>query len=198
MEKVQEKAKEKQEISVRTSVKAIITGFVAYGIICLFLCICFSLFINTLLINNTNIILGITVPVLECFLLYHIIHGICRLSTYDVLKKCKTNPNNIDNISKKMNLFFVVCAILFVVLSIVFLVLKLDTLYSQIKISELQYGQVFSEKFTEKLTNDMLTHYNEQKAYSIISTVIIELGLVVSIFSLIPYQKKMLHTYNTL
>ena len=187
---------EKKEISAKTSIKAIITGFVAYGIIGLFLCVFFSLFVQVLISNNNNLTLTITIPVIESFFLYHIIHGICRLSTYDVFRKCKTNPDNINYICKKMNLFFIICIFIFVLSTIFFLIMKLDNLYSQIQLSELQYKQVFSDNFTNQLISDDYQKYDTQKTHLIISTIIIELGLVISIFSLIPYQKKMLNEYN--
>ena len=45
-------------------------------------------------------------------------------------------------------------------------------------------------------TNKMLAEFNESKNQTLVSTVIIELSLVVSFFSLIPYQKKLILEYN--
>lgn len=197
MENIEKKIVEKKEINAKQCIKSIVIGFISYSIIGLFLCTFLSLVINVLLIHYNNIALTIIISFIESIFLYSIIHGICRLSTYDVFKKCKANPSNINNITKKMNLFFVICAILAVVISIIILIFKLDYLYSQIQLSKLQYSQVFSESFTNTLTNDMLENYNKQKTSNIISSVIIELSLIISIFSLIPYQRKMLNTYNT-
>ena len=65
-----------------------------------------------------------------------------------------------------------------------------------IQLSELQYKQVFSSNFTKQLTNDMLMEYNQEKINLLLSTIILELGFVTSVFSLIPYQKKTLELYN--
>lgn len=196
MGNVKKKVVEKQEINVKTSVKAIITGFVAYGIICAFICFFLSVVIDILLTEFNNFKLAILVPIAGSIFLYYIIHGLCRISTYDVFKKCKTNPDNIDSISKKMNLFFIFCIIFILIISIIFLVFKLDSLYTQVEISKLQYDQVFSKDFSDQLISEELEKYNSEKTYTIISTIIIELGLFISILSLIPFQKKMIKEYN--
>lgn len=196
MGNVKKKVVEKQEINVKTSVKAIITGFVAYGIICAFICFFLSVVIDILLTEFNNFKLAILVPIAGSIFLYYIIHGLCRISTYDVFKKCKINPDNIDSISKKMNLFFIFCIIFILIISIIFLVFKLDSLYTQVEISKLQYDQVFSKNFSNQLISEELEKYNSEKTYTIISTIIIELGLFISILSLIPFQKKMIKEYN--
>lgn len=189
----------KKEITVKTSVKAIITGFVAYGIILFFIFSCGYLLVDAI-INSLNIpnklALSVTLAVIGAIILFFTIHGLCRLSTYDVFKKCKTNPENISKISQKLNLFFLLCVIISLLLSISLLFLKLDSLYKSIQLSELQYKQVFSSNFTKQLTNDMLMEYNQEKINLLLSTIILELGFVTSVFSLIPYQKKTLELYN--
>lgn len=189
----------KKEITVKTSVKAILTGFVAYGIILFFIFSCGYLLVDTIInsLNITNkLALSVTLAVIGAIILFFTIHGLCRLSTYDVFKKCKTNPENISKISQKLNLFFLLCVIISLLLSISLLFLKLDSLYKSIQLSELQYKQVFSSNFTKQLTNDMLMEYNQEKINLLLSTIILELGFVTSVFSLIPYQKKTLELYN--
>lgn len=191
---------DKKEISVKTSVKAIITGFVAYGILLGFLAICVKLIINAIInaLPNSNLVtLSYSLPLLGIFVIYFVIHGLCRLSTYDVFKKCKTNEENIDNISRKMNLFFIICIIFSVVFSIATLSLSNTAKYQSIELAKLEYGSVFSNDFTNQLTNSMINDFNKEKTYSLISTTILELGFVVSFFSLIPFQKKMLKLYNS-
>lgn len=189
----------KKEINVKTSVKAIITGFVAYGIILFFIFSCGYLLIDALIDSLENInklALSVTLAIIGSIILFFVIHGLCRLSTYDVFKKCKTDSENIHKISQKLNLFFLICVILSVLLSISFLFLRIDSIYKSIQISEMQYEQVFSSSFTQQLTNDMLKNYNEEKINLLFSTIILELGFVNAVFSLIPYQKKMLKLYN--
>lgn len=190
---------EKKEISVRTSVKAIITGFVAYGIILLFLCLLASLFSGAIInsIENINKSLIFTiVTVIETIILFFLIRTLCKLSTFDVFKKCTTNPENVDQISKKLTVFFIICAIFFVFVSIFFSIIRNNNEYKSIEIVKMQYSQVFSDDFTEQLTNNILKEFEQEKQISLISTIIVDLGLVISFISLIPYQKEILKKYT--
>lgn len=190
---------EKKVIPAKTVVKGLITGFVSYGIIIGFLLLVVALIFSTTISNISDAnqkVLSISLPLLFAFILYFVIHSICKISTIDLFKKCKTNSENLPEISQKMNLFFLVCIILFVILSNCLLVLKLSNERKSIDIASETYNQVFSDNFTKTLTNEMLADYNETKNQTLVSAIIIELSLVVSFFSLIPYQKKMILEYN--
>ena len=119
---------EKKEISPETTVKAIITGFASYGIIVFFICIILAVigdyFLSSLPSSNSTK-LYITIPLIATFFIYFIIHGVCRLSTYDVFKKCKTNPQNYKIIGQNLNMFFGTCIILAIVLFLSLLYLNL-------------------------------------------------------------------------
>ena len=190
---------EKKVIPAKTVVKGLITGFVSYGIIIGFLLLVVALIFSTTISNISDAnqkVLSISLPLLFAFILYFVIHSICKISTIDLFKKCKTNSENLPEISQKMNLFFLVCIILFVILSNCLLVLKLSNERKSIDVASETYNQVFSDNFTKTLTNEMLADYNETKNQTLVSAIIIELSLVVSFFSLIPYQKKMILEYN--
>lgn len=190
---------EKKVILAKTVVKGLITGFVSYGIIIGFLLLVVALIFSTTISNISDAnqkVLSISLPLLFAFILYFVIHSICKISTIDLFKKCKTNSENLPEISQKMNLFFLVCIILFVILSNCLLVLKLSNERKSIDVASETYNQVFSDNFTKTLTNEMLADYNETKNQTLVSAIIIELSLVVSFFSLIPYQKKMILEYN--
>lgn len=190
---------EKKVIPAKTVVKGLITGFVSYGIIIGFLLLVVALIFSTTISNIPDAnqkVLSISLPLLFAFILYFVIHSICKISTIDLFKKCKTNSENLPEISQKMNLFFLVCIILFVILSNCLLVLKLSNERKSIDVASETYNQVFSDNFTKTLTNEMLADYNETKNQTLVSAIIIELSLVVSFFSLIPYQKKMILEYN--
>ena len=78
---------ELKEISAKTTVKAIITGFVSYGIITIFICLLIFAIGNYFLSQFSSTAaqgLYITLPLIAAILLYFIIHLICRISTYDV------------------------------------------------------------------------------------------------------------------
>ena len=190
---------EKKVIPAKTVVKGLITGFVSYGIIIGFLLLVVALIFSTTISNISDAnqkVLSISLTLLFAFILYFVIHSICKISTIDLFKKCKTNSENLPEISQKMNLFFLVCIILFVILSNCLLVLKLSNERKSIDVASETYNQVFSDNFTKTLTNEMLADYNETKNQTLVSAIIIELSLVVSFFSLIPYQKKMILEYN--
>ena len=190
---------EKKEITAKTTIKAIITGFVSYGILVIFICLVLFAIGNYFfekLSASTSRGLYITLPLIAIIFLYFIIHGICRLSTYDVFKKCKTNPENYKKIVKTLNIFFIICIILSVVLFLSLLYLNLEFQLKSIQLAELKYKEVFSEEHIKLLKSEMMDVYNNSKINLTISTVILEIGISISILSLIPYQRKMLLKYN--
>ena len=190
---------EKKEISARTTVKAIITGFVSYGIIINFLCLLIIAIGNYFLKNvpgSTARGLYITLPLMAVIIIYFIIHIICRLSTYDVFKKCKTNPDNYKNIIKYINIFFVVCIFLSIILFLGLLNLNLQYQAKSIDYAVLKYNEIFSVEHTNQLKEEMLSTFNSSKENLTTSTIILELGFAISFLSLIPYQRKMILKYN--
>ena len=76
------------------------------------------------------------------------------------------------------------------------LVLSFNSEKRDIAIASYQYKAVHSEQFADQLTNQMIKDFQEEKANTIISTIILEIGMVFSYFSLIPYQKKLIERYN--
>ena len=190
---------EKKEISARTTVKAIITGFVSYGIIINLLCLLIIAIGNYFLKNvpgSTARGLYITLPLMAVIIIYFIIHIICRLSTYDVFKKCKTNPDNYKNIIKYINIFFIVCIFLSIILFLGLLNLNLQYQAKSIDYAVLKYNEIFSVEHTNQLKEEMLSTFNSSKENLTTSTIILELGFAISFLSLIPYQRKMILKYN--
>jgi hypothetical protein len=190
---------EKKEVNSRTTVKAIITGFVSYGVIAIFICLLIfsvgSYFLKQFSVQTARG-LYITIPLIAAILLYFLIHLICRFSTYDLFKKCKTNPDNYKSIIKKLNIFFIACIVISVALFMGLLDLNLVFQKKSIELAELQYKEVFSEEHTAMLKDEMTSLYNESKVNLTTSTVILEMGFVISFLSLIPYQRKMILKYN--
>lgn len=190
---------DKKEISARTTVKAIITGFVSYGIIAIFICLLIFAVGNYFLNQFSGDVaknLYISIPLIAAILLYFIIHLICRLSTYDVFKKCKTNSDNYKTIIKALNIFFIICIILSIILFLSLLYLNLQYQLKSIEYATIQYKEVFSDEHIAQLHKEMNSVYEESKSNLIISTVILEIGLSISFLSLIPYQRKMILRYN--
>lgn len=190
---------ELKEISARTTVKAIITGFVSYGIITIFICLLIFALGNYILSQVSSSAasgLYITLPLIADIILYFIIHLICRISTYDVLKKCKVNPNNYKTIIKALNIFFIVCIVLSIVLFLSLLYLNLEYQLKSIELASVQYREVFSDSHIKLLQSKMNSIYENSKSNLTKSTVILVIGLSISFLSLIPYQRKMILQYN--
>lgn len=191
-------AESKKLIPSSTVVKALITGFVCYGILVGFVLMLIEFFCyNTINFETSNTkVLIISLPLLFAFVQYFAIHWVCRLSTADLFEKCKTKASNIDEIQPKMNLFFLVCVIVLVIAFNAILILRLSNTRQSIELVSAQESQVFSTEYTEILKSEMLASYNEQKNKDLMIFIISELSLVVSFFSLIPYQKKLILEYN--
>lgn len=190
---------ELKEISAKTTVKAIITGFVSYGIITVFICLLIFAIGNYFLSQFSGTAaqgLYVTLPLIAAIMLYFIIHLICRISTYDVLKKCKVNPDNYKSIVKSLNIFFIICIILSIILFLSLLYLNLEYQLKSIELASVQYREVFSENHIKILQSEMNSIYERSKANLTTSTVILVIGLSISFLSLIPYQRKMILQYN--
>lgn len=190
---------ELKEINAKTTVKAIITGFVSYGIITIFICLLIFAIGNYFLSQFTGDAaqgLYITIPLLATIMLYFIIHLICRISTYDVLKKCKVNPKHYKSIIKALNIFFIICIVLSIILFLSLLYLNLEYQLKSIELASVQYKEVFSENHIKILRSEMNSIFEESKANLTKSTIILVIGISISFLSLIPYQRKMILEYN--
>ncbi len=190
---------EKKEITARTTVKAIITGFVSYGIILIFISLLIYALIENFLSNFSGTStrgLYITIPLIASILIFLALHLICKLSTYDVFKKCKTKVENYKSINKFMNIFFIVCIVLAVAVFAELLFLNLDFQLKSIDYTLMQYNNVFTEQHIELLHEQMNTQFENSKTNLTISTTILSLGIATSFLALISYQRKMIKKYN--
>ena len=190
---------EKKEISAQTVVKAIITGFVSYGIIVMFLGILLFAVIHNFLnqySGSTARTLYITVPLMLALVIYFIIHAICKLSTYDVFKKCKTNPENYKTINKYLSFFFILCIILSICVFLTWLYCNLAYQVKYIEAFKTQYKNVYDPQYVELLALNLTTKYNDSKINAVTSTAILVTSLTLSFLSLVIYQDQMLKKYN--
>ena len=190
---------QKKEITSKTTVKAIITGYVSYGILIGFIVymlgLCVTFFVKQFTVIHIRLLSAI-IAVIGAFLIYFTMHGVCKLSIYDAFKKCKTNPNNIEKIHTRLNLFILLCVVVSIVWIITMMILNFNADRKEIEISSYKYKEVYSEQFATSLTNKMIGEFQNERINTIISTVILELGMTISYFSVIPYQKKMIERYN--
>lgn len=199
VKKVDKKILEKTEITTRTTVKAIITGYISYGILLGFIAwvIIFAINWAAGYIGTTNeTLMAVTLSLLEAIFIFFVLRGICKLSIFDVFRKCKTSSENMNKICSRLNLFIIIFIVIYVLASIGILILNLQNEMTSINITSAEYSEIYSEEFATQLTNEMLEDFYEERTNSIISTVIIELGMVVAAFSIIPFQKKVIEQYN--
>ena len=190
---------EKKEITARTTVKAIITGFVSYGIIFNFVFLLIIAIGNYFLkdiAGSTARGLYVTLPLMAGIIIYLTIHVLCKLSTYDVFKKCKTNPSNYKKIVKYLNIFFIACIALSIILFLSLLALNLKYQIQSIDYAVLQYHEIFSNEHTQELETEMINKFNISKENLVVSTILLELSVAISFLSLIPYQRKVIVKYN--
>ena len=190
---------EKKEITAQTTVRAIITGFASYGIILIFISLAIFAIVDKFLSNfegTSTRGLYITIPLIAVILLFLALHLICKISTYDVFRKCKTNTENYKKINKFMNFFFIVCIVLVIFLFTQLLNLNLKYQLTSIDYSLMQDKRVFSEEHINMLHDKMNEQFNESKTNLVISTTILSVGTAISFLSLIPYQRKMITKYN--
>ena len=191
---------DKKNISTKTATKALINGFVAYGVLVTFLFLVLLVLITYSINRNIKDInydvLKYTLPSLGAFLIFFLVNGICRLSTFDLLKTCKIDKEKVDEVSGKMNLFFIGLIILSVLSIILFLSVKFNNeKYNTRKLID-SYNEQYSENFANYLTLEELKDFQVNRTNTIIQTVILETGLLLGIFSLIPGQKRLIEKYN--
>ena len=194
----------KKQISEKTAVKGIINGFISYGIL-----FCFAFFLISILIifigknvAEKNILIWETiVSILLCSAIYFTLHLVCKLSNYDLFRKCSVEKEKNNYISKRLNLFYLLCIIFFVIVIITSLFIRFENKQKEIYIS---YQKYLTDLGTENngielanfYYNEMIEDYKIERKNTLVVSVILELGLVYSFISLIPYQKKMIETYN--
>ncbi len=192
---------EKKHIDKKVAVKALINGFISYGILLMFLFISLIVVVSWALNKYKDSvsynILKFTLPVLAAFLAFLLIRLVCRLSTFDLFKKCKVYKKDVNKISSSMNIFFIGCVIVSIILILVTLNVRFSNQKLDIQRSTDEYYSEFSEPFAEYLTLEMISDFRVDRSITIIQTTIIELGLLFGLFSLISTQKKYIERYNS-
>ena len=194
----------KKEISDKTAIRAIITGFVSYSVLIGFIfsviLIGFIYFTNNVVFSN-EILFKVTTSIIISIFIYIFTHLVCKLSNVDLLRKCKFEKTKEANICKKLNLFYLICALFFILLTITSLYARFSNEIYQINLSYEQHLIDFSRTdfaydFANNYKNGALEEFYHNRKIILIVSVILEIAFVYSFISLIPYQKKMLDIYN--
>ncbi len=198
-EKQENKNEEKKIIVPRTAVKGLINGFVAYGILLIFIFLSIVI-VTTWLVDNHKSqidynVLKYSLPTLAAFLIFFLVRVNCRLSTFDLFKNCRIQKEEVDKVCGKMN-FFYICLVAFSVITIiVYLLTRFGNERSNINRDLAVYRETNSV-YAEEKEEELIKEYEENRSDTLIQTLIVEMGLLLGIFSLIPHQKKLIERYN--
>ena len=192
---------DKKRIEKRVAIKGLINGFIAYGVLLMFiffsLIVLISWFLNKYQDSLNYNVLKYTLPVVASFLAFFLMRLVCRLSTYDLFKKCKVDKKYVDSISSKMTIFFIGCIIISILLVIVILNVRFYNEKIDIQETSATYYSELTDSFAEYLTNEMIYEFRAERPIVIIQTVIIETGILFGLISLISIQKNLIERYNT-
>ena len=175
--------------------KSNIILFLSYGILTGFIFSIIIIFIKYALSDITNLFLSITLSLICSILIYCLLHFVCISSNIETFKKISLYPKNIPEFTKKMNLFFILCVIFSVVICIGYLMLDNFIFLNAVNHIHNKYDFI-SQDLANNISNQIMIEYHNSFLSKVSSTIIIELSLVITFFSLIPYQKKLLKKYN--
>lgn len=189
----------KKSILPRTAVKGLITGFVSYGILLIFIFLTITIFTTWVVDNHIETVnydvLKYSLPLLASFLIFFLVRATCRLSTYDLFKNCKIEKEEVDKVCTKMNLFYI-CLVAFSVITIIlYLITRFSNEKIQVNRDAMTYTQTNSV-YAEEKEQQLLEEYEINRTNTLVQTMIVEMGLLLGIFSLIPNQRRLIEIYN--
>ncbi len=189
-----------EELSEKNVIKSFINGFVSYGIIFTFIFIVFSAIFNWIfqyknITQNTKFI--VVNSILEAIIFYILILFICRISTFDVLKKYKIKKENLNSILKTMKKFFLICGVFSIMVCSLNLSVKFLNLKNNLSFVKADNFNSFSDKtIAVALTEqEVIKSRNTWFKYEL-SLGIKEIAILLSCLYLTTYQKKMILLYN--
>ena len=189
----------RKEISERTTIKAIITSYVCYGLITFFLYNLLKSSISSALIssiNNNLPILGYVVPTMFGIITLCIIHLLCRFSTFDVFKNCKMDTDKTDYVMKNLKIFFVIVILASIFYSFTSLFISVNLDSQSVQMSTMEYSKIFSPEHSKLLIDEMINDFNKFRDYAFKDAFISEIFFIIGFISLSSFQRKMIETYN--
>lgn len=186
------KAKEKNSKDIIRSTAIL---FLTYTVLITFIFSLIVFWLKYALSGIHNDLLTICLSLISAILIYHLLHFSCHSSTIENLKKSKLDKAGSEKFLKRMNLVFVVCIIASVVFCMTYIIIDKIILVQTVNEIYNQYS-LYSSELANSLINYLETEYDSSLFSKLYSTMIIEMALVISFISLIPYQKKLLEKYN--
>ncbi len=186
---------ETKETNFKKTLKSNLILFLSYGILIGFIFILVTIIVKCALHDISNIFLSITLSFMSAIVIFYLLHFVCRTSTIESFKKLKLSEEYCHPFLRKMNLFFVICILLSILGCIAYLWVHNFIYITAIEQTYETY-EIISPDFANQVVTKIEEEYESSLLSKLSSTIILELSLVVSFFSLIPYQKRMLEKYN--
>ena len=200
MKEKTKKSTKKQIISPGVATRGLINGFISYGFLIGFIFLIVYLVLMNCLNNFTNNdlpeVLNYTIPAILTIIIFFLIRGICYLSTYDTFLKNKVNKKDLNIVFSNTNLFFILLVILSISLVTVNLMTRLRSERKNIEELKTQYYEVYEENVADDLLVNSIEEYTHNRNHMITKSLIIEVGIVLGLFSLFTYQKTLIEKFN--
>lgn len=186
---------ETNEISYKTFLKNTIIKFLCYGILIGFIFLLIIFFAKNTLFKTPNLALSIVLSLICAIVIGILLHFICKSSILESFQKDKLDIKNAKVFLRKMNLFFIACAVFSIIVCLGSLVLDNYIFIKAIDHTYEQYDFISSD-FANRVAINILNTYNKTFLPKLLNTFIIQISLVISFFSLMPYTEKLLKKYN--
>lgn len=186
---------ETNETSYKTFLKNTIIKFLCYGILIGFIFLLVIFFAKHTLFNTPNLALSIVLSLICGIMIGILLRFICKSSIIESFQKDKLDSENAKLFLQKMNWFFIACAVFSIIVCLGYLVLDNFIFTSAIDNAYEQYDFISSE-FANRVVINILNTYNKTFLSKVLNTFIIQISLVISFFSLMPYSEKLLKKYN--
>lgn len=199
-EKVAKESKSKKKMIVpKTATKGLINGFIAYGIMLMFIFLSLVVVVVWFVDNHKESInydvLKYTLPALGAFIIFFLIRATCRLSTFDLFKNCRVKKDEVDGVCRRMKFFYAIVIIFSIFAVSVYMIVDFSNARVDVMRDLINYSQSNSYYAREKET-EIIKNFEETRTDNIIQTMIIEAGIMLGIFSIMPSQKKLIERYN--
>lgn len=186
---------EAKETNYKSILKSNIILFLSYSILTGFIFLILATAIKYALHNISSTPLSITLSFITGILLFYLLHFICQSSTIESFKKEKLSEENTILFLQKMNLFFTICILISILFCMGYLFMN-NLLFARSIAEAYQKYDFISSEFANQVIQKVNETYQNTLPGKVCSSIILELSLVITFFSLIPYQKKMAEKYN--
>ena len=182
---------ETKDTNYKKVLKSNIILFLSYGILTTFIFMLLTISIKCALHGIFNTALSISLSLISGIIIFYLLRFVCRSSILETFSKTKLSQENSTLFLKKMNVFFIICMILSILICIAYLIIN-NILFAKAITQAYEKYEFISLDLADQIADKIRENYQDSLIGKVSSTIIIELSLAISFFSLIPYQKKLL------